>query len=115
MDLEARGISCDAHSAVGEKLLPLPRPEGVFGCSYKTAEMGTRGVPEVCVKGRGWVQEAWRGLQHSLASSLCREGRGTCTGKCPTPSPPSLKGISQRRGLKQLVSGKKDIEAPRIN
>lgn len=92
MDLEARGISCDAHSAVGEKLLPLPKPEGVSDCSSKTAEMGTGGVPEVCVEGRGCVQEAWRELQHSLASSLCWEGTGTCTGGGSTqhhPHPPS--------------------------
>lgn len=38
------------------------------------------GVPEVFVKGRGWVQGGWRGLQYTLlTSSLCREGRGTHT------------------------------------
>lgn len=94
MDLEARGISYAAHSAVGEKLLPLPRPKrAVATRRQRWAHMGCQRLLRRAEGTEGRVDEGWRGLQHCLrASWLCREGRGTRTGKHPTASPPSCKG-----------------------
>lgn len=121
MDLEARGISCDAHSAVDKKLLSLPRPEREFGQkdSRDGHTWGTRGFCQgqrVVAGGRvqegGCRREGAGGMERAAARShllTLQGGQRDTHGEHPTPSPPSLKGASQRRCLKQLLSRKEDI------
>ena len=73
MDLEARGISYAAHSAAGEKLLPLPRPARVLGSSCKTAEIGAHGVSEVLQRAERWLREGGmrRDGERCIAFVLC--------------------------------------------
>lgn len=62
MDLEARGISYAAHSAVGEKLLSLPRPErAVATRQQRWAHMGCQRLLRRAEGTEGKVDEGWRG------------------------------------------------------
>lgn len=83
MDLEARGISCDAHSAVDKKLLSLPRPEREFGQkdSRDGHTWGTRGFCQgQRVVAGGRVQEG----------GCRRDGEG-----CSTVSPSHFAGRAE--------------------